>query len=553
MSGTTTSADRRTDRTQVTRLLVDYRRALNEAERLPLFALLASRPPYASALARWCRLPRLTLGTSVMVRHHVSRAVDALLREYSSRAALDGLDDASAADRQALMDFRASVRPVPWRRIVTTLVIALLLVGRGLVELLMNAISDVALGLSALDVDQSTRLRSTADGLLSLSSSLSAKSLGDTASNLMAAGAVSLSILAASLIAAAYVVLRPFSAAFRIKRMIFNLAPEPDVGLSDTCTTWHVSRSTGLYDEERVVMSGLRIPREVPFDLLLSLVVTLLLSVGLASFYLNDARAGSDRWFNAALVAVLLAARLHWICRTYRDRVDGLTGRELPDYRELTSTRGRVDRRPRTEAVPLAMSFVLLPMVMFRLARQVDLLRAEDRARAGVAARHHGVWVPLVLATVSFFFVPLTTLTLLWQMRRMPGAGWRRWESIAALAASGVFVLAYPTFALSPTNTLLSDVTLVTLMAVWVTSAVSVETIAGRVSAAYGTSIHHGATAPGTRQHSVVFTAPPRWTAAGVGGAAQVGSGRPGVPSERTNSATSSACWSAVAAESSKV
>src|SRR4051794_5089012 len=101
---------------------------------------------------------------------------------------------------------------------------------------------------SAVDVD---RLRATDDALLALSSTLSTPAFSGIASDLAHAGIAAVLTLMLGLAAAAYVVLRPLASAFRIKRMLFNLASEPDLGLADTWTTWHVRRSVGLYEEER--------------------------------------------------------------------------------------------------------------------------------------------------------------------------------------------------------------------------------------------------------------------------------------------------------------
>jgi hypothetical protein len=205
-------------------LLRSYDAVLRRAEELPLVVWLRSRPAGASVLSRWWRLPRLTLGTSIHVRHHVLRSVDALARAYAAREALGDPDEISAHERQALTEFRASVRPVPWKWIIAAIVAGALVIGRGIAELLTSWLRLLAFGLAQeLDARESEQLRALVDGLLALSSSLSASSLEQTVRHLADADLKVVLILLASLAAAVYIVLRPFSAPFRIKRMLGQL------------------------------------------------------------------------------------------------------------------------------------------------------------------------------------------------------------------------------------------------------------------------------------------------------------------------------------------
>ena len=73
---------------------------------------------------------------------------------------------------------------------------------------------------------------------------------------------------------AGYLVLRPLASAFRIKRIIFNLAATGEVDLDRTTTTWNVARSVGLYQAEREALEGLRarVPREFDVDLWINVI-----------------------------------------------------------------------------------------------------------------------------------------------------------------------------------------------------------------------------------------------------------------------------------------
>ncbi|MFP5282113.1 MAG: hypothetical protein ACLGIF_01530 [Actinomycetes bacterium] len=147
---------------------------------------------------------------------------------------------------------------------------AALVLERGIAELLMNSLHLLAFGLAkGVDATEIEQLGATVDGLLALSSSLSASSLEQTVRHLLDADLKVVPIFLGSPLAAVYIVLRPFSSSFRIKRMLFNLAETPDLKLAHSSTTWQVSRSVGLYDKERALLDHLHLrgAREKPFDL----------------------------------------------------------------------------------------------------------------------------------------------------------------------------------------------------------------------------------------------------------------------------------------------
>lgn len=131
-------------------------------------------------------------------------------------------------------------------------------------------------------------MRAIVEGLLALSS-LSASSLEQTVRHLADADLKVVPIMIASLLAV-YIVLRPFSPSFRIKRMLFNLAEASDVRLSASSATWHVSRSVGLYQRERALLGDFHLKgaREKPFGLILSMLATVLIGRGFTSCYMTD-------------------------------------------------------------------------------------------------------------------------------------------------------------------------------------------------------------------------------------------------------------------------
>jgi hypothetical protein len=428
-------------------LLRSYDAVLRRAEDLPLIVWLRSRPTGASVLSRWWRLPRLTFGTSTLVRHHVLRSVDALARAYAARAALGDLNEMSAHERQALTEFRASVRPVRWKWITVAFVAAALVIGRGIAEQLATGLHLLAFGLAKeLDARGREQLRTMVDGLLALSTSLSASSLDQTFRYLAGANLKVMLILIASLLAAVYIVLRPFSAPFRIKRMLFNLAEEPDVSLSESSATWHVSRSVGLYNRERALLGDFHLKgaREKPFDLILSIVATMFIGWGFASLYMTDeTMTGSDRWYTVGPATLLAGLRLGWLVRTFRDRSDGTTGAELPDYRWLPLTGGVVDGRPVTESMAWAFFWWTLPVVWFRLSRQADWLMTENRAPQELIVRRRGPWLALASSLLVYLFLPALILTRLWRFRRLRGFRWLDPATLIVLVCVAVMTAAW--------------------------------------------------------------------------------------------------------------
>lgn len=128
---------------------------------------------------------------------------------------------------------------------------------------------------------------------------------------------------------AAYLVLRPFVPAFRLKRMLFNLAPDRDRPLPSATSRWSVSQATGVYEQERRACAalGVRTLHEFPFDLAVPAVVMLIPLVMAASSFDEAAAAStatSDRWLVTVMgTLVLIAAltRLGWLYRTWRQRL----------------------------------------------------------------------------------------------------------------------------------------------------------------------------------------------------------------------------------------
>lgn len=185
---------------------------------------MRTRPAGCSPLARWWRLPRLTAGTSLIVRHHIIWSVDALIRTYAAQAALGELDERGEKEREMLADFRGSLRPVNLRYFILAAVVAALLIGRIILDALIQSSAQsfyfLILGLESISFDELkdrlNDLRPAMDGIVSASSLMSSGSIYDLVIRLVRADPIGLLILTATSLAAIYCVLRPASVAFRL-------------------------------------------------------------------------------------------------------------------------------------------------------------------------------------------------------------------------------------------------------------------------------------------------------------------------------------------------
>jgi hypothetical protein len=127
---------------------------------------------------------------------------------------------------------------------------------------------------------------------------------------------------------AAYLVLRPFVPAFRLKANAAQpVCPSPPA--IPATSRWSVSQATGVYERERQVFTelGVRPPREVPFDLLVP-AVAMLVPLAMAVSGLTEAITGSsaaaDRWLSgvlATLFLIIVVVRLGWLYRMWRRRL----------------------------------------------------------------------------------------------------------------------------------------------------------------------------------------------------------------------------------------
>jgi len=418
------------ERDAVRDLLSEYREILARAERLPWILWSRTRAPGTSPLSRAWRVPRLTLGTSHMVLFHVTRSVDALMRVFAAKAALGELDEDGHRQRDMITTYRASLRPVRWRWFIFGGVVAVVLLGRVLLDLVAQSLDSLAfgrVGAEVLDQEQLAILRDLLEGMASMSSSASGSSVNDFMTRLSQAGATGLFVFAATLCAAAYCVLRPASTAFRLKRQLFNLADLPEDAIYRTTTTWHVRRTTGLYLRERDVhaAAGVENAREKAFDLGISLFAAVLIAWTFASLAVSDDSMGTDRIYVLGLIVLLFAARTAWLYRSYLGRRCALDPWEVPTSAVLTLTRRAVDVRSASESFALGLTVYLQPVAWYRLSAQLARLEDEAWAQQGQARRSIGRFVSLPAAAAVIFFAPPLLAVRVWRIQRLSVAGWR--------------------------------------------------------------------------------------------------------------------------------
>lgn len=410
-------------------LLAEYARVVRAAEELHGLVWVRTRPPGSAPCASWWRLPRPTLGLRILVVRHVTRSVDALSRTYARQAALGELDEQGLRTRQMIADYRAALQPIPWKSVLVLSAIAGLLVTRVLVGASADVVAYI-LNVNALEGEQQQALTRMVDRLLSFSTTLSPAGLVDQVTAARDVGLSGLLVLAMLMLLAAYVVLRPMSTVFRVKRMLFNLCDAPD--LRRTTSTWHVPRATGIYARERVVFrdAGCAEPTETALDLALSMLGVLLVCAFFLRLWAFDPYTGrlllsggalpSDYGF-IALTVLLAAARAAWLVRAMRSRRAGSPHGALPTVRVLPATARLVDQRSPLETFGwlVATSFVMvgwlvIPVVFYRLWSQITDAEAEGETRA-LAARHHpyrsftfagvavaaGIATPVVVAVLT--------------------------------------------------------------------------------------------------------------------------------------------------------
>ena len=448
--------DERVTSDEIRRLLCGYAVALEVADSLPPFVRMASRPRRWTLFEFLRRLPRFTVGTSTMATYHVRRSTTALIRRYDRLAATRGLTDDEQQACGLVKSFRDSLVEIRWKLLVPAFLVA---------AVAALQIAPWVVGFLAQDVAERMNRREwdTLIGALTrwVSSAMGADSFNDLLAEIGKAGPGGIMALLAMVVAAAYLVLRPLSPVFRIKRVLFNLAPTGHIDLAHTTTTWNAARSSGLYDLERALFGrlGVRAPREIDLDLWLSAAAAgawlTWFSVGFLVQDLRDYR--EDLVIDVAATGVVVGfgvARAAWLIRTARSRRrPGEDVAEPAGFLALNAER-IVEARSVVETAALGALLLVPPLFLYcpsvvwvRLVRERRDLERAARRTWGVNGRlpSNRIW-PALGSTMLFGLIPAVPVAIhLTKLKRLqePGVGsagrTRAWL-VPVLAAATAFL-----------------------------------------------------------------------------------------------------------------
>src|SRR4051812_33355549 len=238
-------------------LLLAYDHVLGAARREPAFAWVRRRPPPPGAVPQlrwfpwptWLRrfplshsLPRPTWLLNFFVVWHLDRTTRALHGLLSRRVATRTATKQDIADREALEIFRSGLPPVHGKTLLALLIVATVTLGR----VALDHAGDLLTAVPVLKDVREYQLEERGDGVPKRSSPIEigddaaklvhkigeaigpdVSSVGKTLDALTGAGVVNLLLVLTGTLFALYVVSRPFMPAFRLKRLLFNLADDP--------------------------------------------------------------------------------------------------------------------------------------------------------------------------------------------------------------------------------------------------------------------------------------------------------------------------------------
>jgi hypothetical protein len=316
---------------QVCELLGIYQELLDTISDLPLVPMVLWRH---GGRLHYVPRPRWLL-RYFMVRH-IDRMLASLSRRYSARAALGWAADAEPQDREAVREFQQSLPPTRHNTYFVLLIIAIVILYRPII----NTAVPVAINLTETTTGRSELRQQVLDTVEKVGAALTANftSVNQALNALLSGGLLHLGIVTLGVALSLYVVLRPCVPAFRLKRMLFNLAPEPEGQYRSAVAQWSVSQATGVYERERRVLAELggRPPRELPFDLIVPALVMLLpLAWGSLLFRLTITSSLSEwEWILflslGACLLVPALIRLGWLYRTWQHRQLGRSGPYMP-------------------------------------------------------------------------------------------------------------------------------------------------------------------------------------------------------------------------------
>jgi hypothetical protein len=386
---------------QVWELLGAYQGVLDTIGDLPLVPMVLWRHRDRGGLDRVRYLPRPRWLLRHFVVRHIDRTLASLSRRYSARAALGSAADSEQRDREAVREFQQSLPLTRPKTYLTLLIVATIVLGRPIIDrvviVVVNGIQDNPLVRSELR-------RQTGDTVERLGAALSPDltSVNQALNVLLNEGLLQVALVTLGLALSLYAVLRPFVPAFRLKRVLFNLAPELEGHRRSASARWSVSHATGIYERERrlLVELGGRPPREFPFDLVVPALV-MLAPLVLGGLFVRAGLIGPrDRLVFLAqgtLMLIPASARLGWLYRTWQWRQSGRSDPYMPFEVRIRGGRAvaKVER-------PLGVRVLLF----------LCLLLFAAYAEAG--AREATLWGDALTVVASAFLLSLPVIVPWW-------------------------------------------------------------------------------------------------------------------------------------------
>ena len=383
-------------------------------------------------------------------------------------AATRGLtDDEKQANELAKIFYRSLAAP-RWTLIIAAGLIAVFVVSRIIAVPVTKAAAGALKWMSG-QIDTGGVTAEIDAIIRSVSSVPTAGSFMDLFAQFGKAGAAELVALIATIAVVAYLVLRPLSAAFRVKRIIFNLAASGKVDLDRTTATWNIPRSVGLYQCEQAAFSrlGARAPREFNLDLWVSVVPAgVLLWASWPGVIIERGQRGGLFWVLGVMLAATLAgARIAWLVHSGRLRRRTMSPLDPPaGFRLPTGANAVVEARSVIETaslglvssvllwgLPLNKHFVVPSPVWVRLVCE---RREFERALKPSTGRWQrvpraDVWLALGSAILLWVVPPIPLAVHLTRLSRMQPAGvgsarrTRSWLVPLAAAVTVLVVLAH--------------------------------------------------------------------------------------------------------------
>lgn len=327
-------------------LLQMYESVLRAVDRLgPVARLGLSRrdPSRSDILPRRCwgwltrRQPAVRLLLRPMIHHHIRRRTEALKAIFDRRAAASADErPVEKARGERVEEFGGSLRAPRTRLLVLAHLLAVFALVVAMASLLPAPLRNSVL--QALD-----RLFDLFDGF----GWASARAAGQETLNNGVVGLVWAAILA---VPAVVIVGQLPLCAFRLKRALLNLAPNPLHELSSAPPRSHLRRATGIYVEEARLFGALdsRTPGEFPWDLLPRLGWFVLLSlVFWPTLDLTFERPFGV--FDLGLNVAIWGGILGWVAASIR--IGGR--RRHPRHRGLLASPGWVGDDPASGAIRL--------------------------------------------------------------------------------------------------------------------------------------------------------------------------------------------------------